>query len=163
MSAHIKGVFVCPRCEEGISSIETTISCPGCGLPLGKQPTEAYALPYTLHEQHLKYTDTNRLLSVLATMPIEKANNIANDALLIIENIAGKMTAVEDIRVLVGLCIRIGEVAKAYEQFLQTGGRHYPTYQIKQQQQNQENQNEPKDRVVKELAAPAPTHGGGGS
>ena len=158
MSGHIKSIFICPRCEEGITSIETTVNCPNCGLPLGKQPVDAYALPYTLHEQHLKYLNAERLIHTLSSMPIEKANNIANDALLVIENIAGKMTRIEDIRILVGLCIRIGKVAEAYEKFLEAGGKHHPTHHIKQQQ-DQETQNEPKDRVV-EIPPPAPSGDG---
>jgi hypothetical protein len=171
--AVIKRVFLCPRCEEGISSIETTTSCPSCGLPLGKQALEAYTLPYTLSEQHLKYINSEKLIDVLAVMPIDKANNIANDTLIIFENLAGKRTRVEDIRILVKLGIRIGEIAKAYEQFLEAGGKHHPTHfikteeQTKQQQQQpiimQEVQHESQNPVVAFAPPVPPTYGGGGS
>lgn len=157
MPAHIKSVFLCPRCEEGITSIEITASCPNCGLPLGKQALDPYTPPYTFSEQNEKYLHREQLLNVLENLPIEKANSIVNDALLIIENIAGKKTRVEGIRTLMGMAIRIGEVATAYENFLKAGGRHYPSFFIQQQQQNQENQSESTRERMVELAPPIPS------
>jgi hypothetical protein len=147
MCAQIKVCFQCPRCEAGITSIENTVSCPGCGLPLGKQPVSPYSPPYSFSEQHLKYTNTELLLDVLSGLPIEKANSIMNDALLIIENIAGKKTPVEGISLLVRMAIRIGEIAKTYEEFLTAGGKHFPSFLAQQQQKNQEKQDEPKNQV----------------
>lgn len=165
MPANIQLCYICPRCDHALASIDNVTACPSCGLPLGKQDVDPYTPPYTLSEQHYKYLNSDRLVSVLADMPIEKANNIMNDALIIIENVAGKKTRVEGIRELMQMAIRIGEIASAYEKFLQAGGRHHPTHHIKTEQQQQqpikEIQYEPKGTVVSDSTASPPTNGRG--
>ena len=156
MTAIIKQIFLCPRCENGITSVESTTSCPSCGLPLGKQLLDPYVPPYSFSEQHLKYTNTELLLDVLSSLPIEKANSIMNDALLVIENIAGKKTPVEGISLVVKMAIRIGEIAKAYEDFLTAGGKHFPSFLAQQQQQNQEKQDESKNQMGRDPTSALP-------
>ena len=131
MRAQVSGVFICPRCEEGVSSIETTTECPSCGLPLGKKELAPYTPPYTFTEQHEKFKDSESYVGALIHLPINKANSIMNDALSLIEVIAGKNTPTADIRNIVSMAISIGEIAKAYDAFLSSGGRHVPTFFIK--------------------------------
>lgn len=130
--ANIQTLFLCPRCDEGITSIGTTTSCPSCGLPLGKQEALPYTPPFTFTEQHEKYQDTNTYVEVLRDLPIHKANSIMNDALTLIELISGKNTSTTDIRNLVGMAIKIGEIAKSYDAFLTSGGKHTPSFFLKQ-------------------------------
>ena len=158
MSATIKSIFLCPRCEEGITSIETTTVCPNCALPLGKQILDAYTPPYTLSEQNEKYKDQERFARVVSELPIAKANSMLNDALVILETVPGKINRIEDIRYLVETGIRIGNIATGYQKFLEAGGKHFPSFFIKpeteqQQQENQENQNEPARTKVDAIAS----------
>ena len=165
MSAQVKLCYLCPRCDAGITSLETTFACPACGLPLGKQHQDPYTPPYTFTEQHEKFKEREKLLDVMSGLPIDKTNSIMNDALLIIETISGKNNPVTDIREMVQLGKRIGEIAVAYEKYLEAGGKHYPSLlfkgedEIKQQQQKPiiipEIQYEPKNTVVS-IASPEP-------
>jgi hypothetical protein len=127
----IKNIFQCPRCDHDITSIGTTTSCPSCGLPLGNSHVDPYTPPYTFTEQHTKLEDTEQYVKTLTDLNINKANNIVNDALTIFETIAGKNTSVSGIGSLVRMGIRIGEIAKAYDNFLSVGGKHVPSYFIK--------------------------------
>jgi hypothetical protein len=140
--AQIKWCYACPRCGAGITSLESTTRCPDCALPLGKQDLDPYTPPYTFSEQHEKYRDTEKLVTTLAELPIEKANSILNDALLSLENIAGKKTHISDISLVVKMGKRIGKIAVAYENFLGTGGKHHPSFFTKEQQQQKEIQTE---------------------
>ena len=87
-----------------------------------------YTPPYTLTEQHEKYLDSKTYVEVLLDLPINKANSIMNDALSLIEVLAGKNTSTSDIRNIVGMAIKVGEIAKAYDQFLSVGGKHVPSF-----------------------------------
>ena len=155
MSVQVSVCYVCPRCSAGITSLEHTVSCPGCGLPLGIQKNDPYTPPYTLTEQHEKYRQPDALLDALAQLPTEKMNNIINDALLILENIGGKKTHVSDIRLAVQMGVKIGKIAEAYEIFLENGGKHYPTHQLHKQKQTQEKHNESERRPV--VPEPSPS------
>jgi hypothetical protein len=160
MPVIISNLFICPRCEEGITSIETATACPSCGLPLGKQNVPPYTPPFTFTEQHDRLKDTEHLTITLADLPIEKANSIMNDALLLMETLPGKNTTPPGIRQMVKLAIRIGEIASAYEKYLEAGGKHFPSLFIKEQQQeNQEQPNEPQTRVVPVLTPSTPGNG----
>ncbi len=128
MSIQIQNVFLCPRCEEGITSIAKTTACPSCGLPLGKQLSDTYTPPYTLTEQHEKLAAKEDYVKFLMDLPTHKANSIMNDALSLIEVVSGKNNSTADIRNLVSMAIRIGEIAKAYDAFLSAGGKHTPSF-----------------------------------
>ena len=128
MAATIQNTFHCPRCEEGITSINNTAECPACGLPLGTQNLAPYTPPYTFTEQHEKFKSTKAYVETLVSLPINKANSIMNDALSLIEIVAGKNTPTTDIRNIVKMAIKIGEIAKAYDEFLSAGGKHVPSF-----------------------------------
>lgn len=128
MPAQIQSVFLCPRCEEGITSIAKTTECPSCGLPLGKQLSDTYTPPYTLTEQHEKLGAKEDYVRFLTDLPTNKANSIMNDALSLIEVVSGKNNSAADIRNLVSMAIRIGEIGKAYDAFLSVGGKHTPSF-----------------------------------
>ena len=129
--AHIQNLFVCPRCENGITSIKTTTSCPECSLPLGNMEIPSYSTPWSFTEQHEKFQDKELYLKTLMDLPITKVNSILNDALSVMEVIAGKKTQVSDMRTVMEIGMRIGEIAKAYDAFLQAGGKHVPGFFIK--------------------------------
>jgi hypothetical protein len=137
MSASIKHIFQCPRCENDVTSFETVMQCPICGLPLGKMEAEPYTAPYTLSEQHLKFKDSLKYAKALAELPPDKALSILNDALNIVENIGGTKSPSEDIRNMVKMAMRIGRIASAYDHFIQAGGKHAPAL-LKQQQEPNE-------------------------
>jgi hypothetical protein len=128
MTATIKTIFSCPRCDNGITSIETTTKCPSCGLPLGKYNDDPYTPPLTFTEQHEKHRDTKLHVKAITELPIEKANSIMNDALSIMELIAGKKENTSGISMLIGMGIKIGEIAKAYDAYLTAGGKHVPSF-----------------------------------
>lgn len=161
MSANILHVFLCPRCEEGITSIQTATACPSCGLPLGKHPVAPYTPPYTFTEQHHRFKEVETLSRTLADLPIDKANSIMNDALLLMETLSGKNTPTKGIRDMVKLAIRVGEIATAYEKYLEAGGKHFPAFFIKEQQQqeNPENNHEPETRLGQSPPAAPPGNG----
>jgi hypothetical protein len=140
-AAVISGIFLCPRCEAEVLSIKTAFSCPNCGLPLGRQPVAPYTPPYTLFEQHEKYQDKEAFVNVVINLPIEKANSMLNDALAVIELIAGKINSTSDIRIVMGLARKIGDIANAYHTYLEVGGKHVPNFFNKQQNQNEEQNN----------------------
>jgi hypothetical protein len=118
------------------------VTCPNCGLPLGRQPELPYTPPRTLTEQHEKYKDTELLTNTILDLPIEKANSIVNDALAIVELLPGKKNTVSDIRIIVELAIRIGNIASAYHKYLEDGGKHVPAFFTNKHQHNQEQTNE---------------------
>jgi rRNA maturation protein Nop10 len=123
-------IYQCPRCESGVISLENVTACPDCGLPLGKQSQAPYTPPYTLTEQHEKYRDQKAHVKAFIDLPITKANSIMNDALSLIEVVSGKNTPTADIRNLVAMAIRIGEIAKAYDAYINAGGKHTPSFFI---------------------------------
>lgn len=127
----IQTIFVCPRCEENITSIDTAAKCPSCGLPLGHSEVEPYTPPYTFTEQHHKLQDAKLLASVLADLDTNKMNSIVNDALSIFETISGKNCDTPDISTVMKMGMRIGEIAKAYDSYLMAGGKHVPAFFVK--------------------------------
>jgi hypothetical protein len=54
-----------------------------------------------------------------------------NDSLNIIETIPAKNVRASDIRYLVMMAIRIGEIASKYHEYLEVGGKHVPSLYIK--------------------------------
>jgi hypothetical protein len=127
-----------------MTSEQLNIECPSCGLLLGKKDNfTPYTYPYTLCEQHYKYEDQEKFLERLRDMPLEKAMSVLNDALNIVETIGAKNLETPGISSLVGLAMKIGEVAKAYQAFLEAGGRHVPGVLLKNKKsKNPESQNE---------------------
>ena len=133
MSASIKLIYECPRCNESVIADSRPDTCPGCKFDFGGQglvqtasPPDYYQIPYTLTEQHLRLQNTQAFNSFIMELPKDKANDILNDALSVIQLLAGKKAKVSDIRFLVQMGIQIGEVAKAYDNYLRSGGLHAP-------------------------------------
>lgn len=127
MSVHIRYTYMCPRCGEGINSDKLSLSCPTCELVLGfKNLEKPYTPPYTLTEQHYKYADKLLHVETFLTLSKEKMFSMMNDALSIVETLPAKKGAYSDIRFLLGMAIRIGKMAEAYEKFLVDGGKHVP-------------------------------------
>lgn len=127
MTVMIKSILICPRCDAGITASDSTTNCPECGLILGTKIGPDYQPPLTLTEQHLKFQDDQRHLEVLINLPIEKANSMLNDALNILETVTAKKVNISDIRNLMGMALRIGELAKAFDSYLQAGGKLVPS------------------------------------
>jgi hypothetical protein len=88
-------------------------------------------MPTTITEQTAVINDRVAHIAFVLSMPIDIANDVMNDALNIIETIPGKKVKASDIRTLMGMAIKIGEIAKKYEEFLQAGGTHTPELFIK--------------------------------
>ena len=128
--AIVQSIYQCARCESEIVAISTTVECPACGLPLGKYHDDPYTPPLTFTEQHIKHRDTKRFVTVLSELSVEKANSIINDALSVMESIGGKKCEISGIRTMIEMSVRIGEIAKAYDAFLQAGGKHIPSYYL---------------------------------
>jgi hypothetical protein len=129
--AKIKNVYTCPRCEEGITSDEKPEKCPGCGAKFPALGTSGFAEPVTISEQRQRLGDEVAHRRFVLSLKMEVANDIMNDALNIIQTIPVKKVPVADIRDLVGMAIRIGEIATKYHEFLAAGGTHTPELFIK--------------------------------
>ena len=123
---NIKQIYTCPKCEESITSPNKPNHCPGCGYKFSLEGLVDFFLPTTVTEQAERIGDDKEHKQFLLEMPISSACNIMQDALNIIEIIPGKKVKVTDIRTIMGMAIKIGEVAKKYEDFLAAGGTHVP-------------------------------------
>lgn len=124
--AKIKHVYTCPRCEESITADGKPKQCPGCNYYFPLIADGGFTIPNTITEQAERVPDSFAHRNFVLKLPISVANNIMNDALNVIETIPGKKVKVSDIRNLMGMAIRIGEIAKKYEDFLLAGGVHTP-------------------------------------
>ncbi len=126
MAAGVKNVFVCPRCEEGITAEKRPAKCPSCKFDFSAG-VRGYVPPITYAEQLEKLQDPRGHTEALLGIDINKMNDMLNDALNIVETLPAKKVKVSDIRTAVGLAIRIGKIAEAYHKFLEEGGKHTPS------------------------------------
>lgn len=124
MAHTLKNVYLCPRCNEGITSEVRPKLCPGCRYEFARPNQAGYIAPLTLTEQFAKFKNTGVFAKFVAELPIEKANDILNDAHTIIASLAAKNASVSDIRILVEFAKGIGEIACRYDEFLRAGGKH---------------------------------------
>ena len=132
MAAHVLTVFVCPRCEEGITATMRPKQCPSCKQSFGPSVQTGYQIPYSLTAQFQKKTgadvDNNKEIvayaSFIAQIPIENVLDALNDCLSIAESMSGRKGDVSEIRGVVEVCKRIGKIAIAYENYLSAGGKH---------------------------------------
>jgi hypothetical protein len=124
--AKIKHIYTCPRCEESLTADEKPKQCPACQYHFPLVDDGGFTIPNTITEQSERILDSYAHRRFVLQLPIAVANNIMNDALNVIETIPGKKVRVSDIRNLMGMAIRIGEIAKKYEEFLLAGGTHAP-------------------------------------
>jgi len=148
----IKNTYVCPRCDEGISSTNKPDYCPACGFHMSAE-VDTFFLPHTVSEQMERINDKIAHADFVVNLPISNAKNMMNDALHIIQTIGGKKVLPSDIRELVGMAIRIGEVAKKYEEFLAAGGSHTPGLFIVSGEKHEQQQNTDGGKTT----APVPT------
>lgn len=125
MSAVIKNIYTCPRCDEGITASSKPDFCPGCGFKLSGN-VDSFTVPHTIAEQSERLTNKTEHVQFVLNLSMDAATNIMQDALHIIQTIGGKKVLASDIRNLMGLAIKIGDVAKKYEEFLGAGGSHTP-------------------------------------
>ena len=127
MAAEIRHIYQCPRCDSGVTATASTTECPQCGLALGVQAGgRGFNPPLTLFEQQIHRNDKAGHLRALLELPHEKVMAVLQDALNIMEAIAVKKASATDIRSVVELGTRIGDIAKAYDAFIHAGGRHTP-------------------------------------
>jgi len=138
--AHIKNIFVCPKCDEGITAEGSIDKCPSCGHILGSMG-QFYKEPLTYAEQHQKYQDTNRFRDAIIALPAQKAEYILLDALRVIETLAGKKVVPQDIRKIVETAMSIGDIAKSYDAYLRAGGKHVPSLFIDDNKNKNKNNN----------------------
>lgn len=122
--AKIKMIYTCPKCEESTTAEDKPEKCGACGCKFPAVGAGGFVEPWTIEEQSVRIPDQKAKARFLLNLPIESASNIMNDALNIIQTIPGKKVKISDIRIIMGMAIQIGEIAKAYEKFLVAGGTH---------------------------------------
>lgn len=137
--ASIKQLYECPHCHETLTASRRPDKCPNikCGYDFGEAINE-YKYPVTLREQLERMLSKQAHYDAVLAMPIEKANFMMNDALNIIETIPAKNVKASDIRSLVMMAIKIGNVATKYHEYLEAGGRHVPSLFIKEGDTNEQ-------------------------
>jgi hypothetical protein len=126
MAVAVREIYQCPKCEEHIVAAIKPKNCPACKYEF-PDASGMYLPPLTFHEQHTKYADKDSLYDAILNLRIEKAEAIMHDALYIIETVAGKICQPKDIRELMGLAKAVGDIAHAYETYLEAKGRHVPS------------------------------------
>lgn len=124
---HIENIFVCPKCDHAEPAAVKPRYCKECGYSFIENDFSKYYNPITLTEQFTKLKDVEGLRDAVLDLPLEKAISILEDAKSIVETIGGRKDRTMDIRPLVECAIRIGGIAKAYDDFLRAGGRHIPS------------------------------------
>lgn len=136
--ASIKQLYECPHCHETLTASRRPDKCPNpkCGYDFGEAINE-YKYPVTLREQLERMLSKHAHYDAILAMPIEKANFMMNDALNIIETVPAKNVKASDIRTLVMMAIKIGNIATKYHEYLESGGRHVPSLFIKEGESNE--------------------------
>lgn len=129
--ANIKQVFECPHCQASLIGPNRPQTCPACKYDFG-EATGDFKYPLTLSEQQERISNKIMHYEAILDMPVIKANFIMNDALNIIETIAAKNVRASDIRPLVLMAIKIGQIATQYDGFIEAGGKHVPSLFFKE-------------------------------
>src|SRR5271157_5203577 len=111
--AGVKALYECPHCHETLTASRRPEKCPGCGFDFGEAINE-YKYPMTLREQLERMNTSHAHYDAVLAMPVEKAQFIMNDAINIIETLPAKNVRVSDIRSLVMMAIKIGNIATKY-------------------------------------------------
>lgn len=135
MAIEIKTLYECPHCKSSLLSEKRPEVCPSCNYEFSAGTVQRYRYPHTLSEQHEAINNAMQFHTVIADMPIAKANFIVNDALNIIKTLPAKNVRVSDIRSLVTMAIQIGEIAKKYQEYLEVGGTHVPSLFIQDKEE----------------------------
>lgn len=151
--AKIKNIVTCPRCEESLVAEHIKPEyCPACGWKFSKE-ISSFEIPETITAQLNRLQDKKKHVQFVLDLPVQVASNILNDALHILQTISGKKVPASDIRDIVGMAIRIGDVAKKYEEYLAAGGSHTPGLLLTTEEQHELQKN----RDGGKNAAPVPT------
>lgn len=135
--ASIKQIYECPHCNAPLTASRRPEKCPACGYDFGEAISE-YKYPLTLREQFERMQTKQTHHDAVIAMPIEKANFVLNDALNIIETLPAKNVRASDIRTLVMMSIKIGNIATKYHEYLEAGGRHVPSLFFKEGDANEQ-------------------------
>lgn len=130
--ASIRTLYECPHCENQLLDSKRPEKCPACGYSFG-EPGDEFKYPVTLSEQLERIKNTKAHYRSILNMPIDKANNIVNDALNILETIPAKKVPTSDISYLIGMAIKIGDIAEKYHEYLAAGGKHVPSLFVKEE------------------------------
>ena len=145
--ASVKTVYECPRCEAPLIGDKRPDECPVCKFSFG-EATLVYKTPMPLSEQRVRLKNDGKFYEAILDLSIEKANDILNDALNIVETLPAKNVKVSDISQVVRMAIKIGQLATKYHEFLIEGGKHVPDLFI-QAEEVKENERK-KDRIREE-------------
>lgn len=150
MAAEIATIYICPKCEEGITAKKRPQRCPGCGYQFRESDPMAPRLRMypALSEQAIAVRDSAAYAKFLAELPPESALAVLMDACHIVEALPAKNCDVADISMLVGLAIRIGKMAEKYDDFLRSGGRHPYSVLHPPETRNQEKQRGDQEQSV---------------
>ena len=164
---HISHIFTCPKCEESITAKVKPNHCPNCGYKFAPGAINGFVEPESICEQSFRIGSPKAHAEFILGLPIESATNIVQDALDVIKTLPSKKVQQSDIRILMGLAIQIGDIAKAYESFLAAGGTHAPGLFINKDEEANELQktavgDEATARVPTPLFPPVEQNGGGG-
>lgn len=138
MAANIHNIYVCPRCDHEVTSPKPGTSCPECGLILGGKNGGTYQPPMPLSEQHSRLQNDGLHLHIVLGLRPEKCRDMFEDVVNILETLPAKKASLTDISPLVEMGIRIGEMAKAYREFLAAGGKHVPAVLANIEEDNRE-------------------------
>lgn len=136
--ALVKQCYECPHCHEPITASRRPEKCPNpkCGYDFGEAANE-YKYPVTLREQLERMNSKNAHLDAVIAMSVDKALFILNDALNILETVSAKNVPASDIRNLIAIGIRIGNIATKYNEYIEAGGRHVPALFLKEGDKNE--------------------------
>lgn len=72
---------------------------------------------------------------------------MVNDALNIIETLPAKKVPASDIRYLVEMAMKIGQIATKYDEYIRAGGKHVPSLFINEGDTKNESESEPARRA----------------
>ena len=137
--ALVKQCYECPNCKEPLIASRRPDKCPNpkCGYDFGEAINE-YKYPVTLREQYERMQSKNAHLDAVIAMSVDKGLFILNDALNIIETMPAKNVPASDIRNLVAVAMKIGNIATKYNEYIEAGGRHVPALFIKEGDKNEQ-------------------------
>ena len=123
----IENIYVCPKCDYATPGSKKPRYCTECGYSYIENNFSTYTSPVTITEQLKKLNNLEGARDAILGLTQDKALSILDDALKIVETLAGRKTKAVDIRTIVERAIAIGEVAKAYDAYIKAGGKHVPS------------------------------------
>ena len=122
----IENIYVCPKCDYATTGQLKPKFCRECGYSFIENAFDTYTTPITITEQLAKLNNLEGARDAILNLTQDKALSILDDALKIMETIGGRKTPTVDIRPIVDRAIIIGQIGKAYDEFILAGGKHVP-------------------------------------